>query len=331
MDFGVARSLQNGNKRLTKTGSVVGTPYYAAPEQIRSQSNLINPRTDIYSLGVTLYELLSGTIPFEGKSEYDTLKMQVEEPLPPHPKISSKLFQIISKATAKDQKKRFKDAKAFQKELVPFLKISAKSTSNRNDVKNKRSSMSRVLNFIFIPLSIAFGVLFFITKGELDDLRWSYDYNQYTLSDNVTKLREQLDRSNKAFPFEIESIRIRALDYYDDNTVVYGYEDHLRGGQNLKLQSRISYRYYGDESVSAEIYYKIYDPNEKLVVGSAWDQNPVSTNVRYSYKNTMELLPSNQLETFTFGWFRSYWESGYYRIEFWYHDKCLGSKTFVLN
>src|SRR5438034_176055 len=68
MDFGLARSL-SGTGRLTATGAVVGTPAYMSPEQIMGRQTELGPTTDVYSLGVILFELLTGTLPFIGPLE----------------------------------------------------------------------------------------------------------------------------------------------------------------------------------------------------------------------------------------------------------------------
>jgi eukaryotic-like serine/threonine-protein kinase len=107
MDFGIARLI--GSSRLTRTGLLVGTLHYMAPEQIRGEE--VDRRTDVYALGAVLYEVLTGRVPFQGASDYAVLKAHVEEhPAPPSaamPGLPSWLDQAILKALAKAPAERF--------------------------------------------------------------------------------------------------------------------------------------------------------------------------------------------------------------------------------
>src|ERR1700680_1907841 len=107
MDFGIARLI--GSSRLTRTGLLVGTLHYMAPEQIRGEE--VDRRTDVYALGAVLYETLTGRVPFQGSSDYAVLKAHVEEsPAPPSaamPGLPPWLDQAILKALAKAPAERF--------------------------------------------------------------------------------------------------------------------------------------------------------------------------------------------------------------------------------
>ena len=107
MDFGIARLI--GSSRLTRTGLLVGTLHYMAPEQIRGEE--VDRRTDVYALGAVLYEMLTGRVPFQGASDYAVLKAHVEEhPAPPSvamPGLPPWLDRAILKALAKAPAERF--------------------------------------------------------------------------------------------------------------------------------------------------------------------------------------------------------------------------------
>ena len=120
MDLGIAR--MNGGNKYSRFG-FIGTPQYAAPEQIlRDKDNMeLTAKTDIYSLGVTFYELLTGTNPFASKIEAEVLSMQVTKPLPYNQAIPRRLFKVIRKATEKDPSKRYVTALEFKMAILGVL------------------------------------------------------------------------------------------------------------------------------------------------------------------------------------------------------------------
>jgi eukaryotic-like serine/threonine-protein kinase len=116
-DFGIARGGENSD--ITATGSVMGTAQYLSPEQ--AQGKPTTPQSDIYSIGVILYEALTGRVPFEGDSAVAVALKQVSEaprrPSAINPDIPPALDAVVMRALAKDPEARFKDADAFLKAL----------------------------------------------------------------------------------------------------------------------------------------------------------------------------------------------------------------------
>jgi serine/threonine protein kinase len=110
MDFGIARIV--GGHQHTATGAVVGTALYMAPEQI--QGLHADARADIYSLGVTLFETLSGRPPFEADTAMTVMMMHLNDPVPDirqiQPEAPAGLVAVIDKATAKNRDERFQSA-----------------------------------------------------------------------------------------------------------------------------------------------------------------------------------------------------------------------------
>jgi eukaryotic-like serine/threonine-protein kinase len=121
-DFGLARFLDGGD--LTQTGDVIGTIRYLSPEQAAGR-RVLDPRSDVYSLGATLYELLTLRPAFDGHDRQDLLRRIVQdEPVAPRridPSIPSDLETIVSKAIAKDANDRYRSAGEMADDLRRFL------------------------------------------------------------------------------------------------------------------------------------------------------------------------------------------------------------------
>ena len=102
-DFGLVRFTQSNTQ--TSTGVITGTPAYMSPEQARGER--VDTRTDVYSLGVTVYEMLAGRVPFEADSTLSVLHMQIYDPPPPIEGLSRGLQEVMDRALAKEPDQRF--------------------------------------------------------------------------------------------------------------------------------------------------------------------------------------------------------------------------------
>ena len=109
-DLGLAKNyLDSQDSGITQTGIACGTPLYFSPEQAKGARNL-DIRSDIYSLGITLYHLLNGSPPFHGESAYVIFQKHVHEPLPPFkpmgPLVPDPVFKLLQKMTAKNREEQ---------------------------------------------------------------------------------------------------------------------------------------------------------------------------------------------------------------------------------
>jgi hypothetical protein len=116
-DFGLVRVLDSSAH--TTTGNVTGTPAYMSPEQARGDK--ITNKTDIYSLGIMLYEMLAGAVPFDAESSFGVLMKHLNDPPPPIFGISSNLQFIINRALAKDPDIRYNTATELADEFMAVL------------------------------------------------------------------------------------------------------------------------------------------------------------------------------------------------------------------
>lgn len=121
MDFGIAHAV--GSRRMTEAGRLIGTFEYMSPEQVRSEPS--DQRADIYSLGILLFEMLSGRVPFSSPSEYELMRAHIEVPPPPlrefAPHAPEFVEQAILKALAKQREERFQSVEEFRSALLEPL------------------------------------------------------------------------------------------------------------------------------------------------------------------------------------------------------------------
>ena len=120
-DFGIAMALNS--TQLTQTNSVMGSVHYLPPEQATGKGSTI--KSDIYSMGIIFYELLTGSLPFKGENAVEIALKQMKEPLPnlrdDNPSIPMSVENVILKATAKNPKNRYSDSRAMHDDLLTVL------------------------------------------------------------------------------------------------------------------------------------------------------------------------------------------------------------------
>ena len=163
MDFGIARSLKG--KGITGAGVMIGTPEYMSPEQVESKE--VDRRSDIYSLGVILYEMVTGRVPFEGDTPFSVgVKHKSEVPQDPkeiNEQIPDDLSGLILKCLEKDKEKRFRNVGELRDELgsiekgVPTTErvIPARKTS----ITSKEITVQFSLKKAFLPVLIFVAVV----------------------------------------------------------------------------------------------------------------------------------------------------------------------------
>jgi eukaryotic-like serine/threonine-protein kinase len=122
-DFGIAKGLQEAAAGLTATGQIMGTPKYVSPEQVGGSQ--ATPRSDVYSVGVMLYEMLAGRPPFEGESAIALALAHRQDPVPPLDQrvrgLDPNLVGVVHRALEKDPARRFADAGEMRAALVDGL------------------------------------------------------------------------------------------------------------------------------------------------------------------------------------------------------------------
>jgi formylglycine-generating enzyme required for sulfatase activity/serine/threonine protein kinase len=155
MDFGLAKQVRQPDRKLTQDGSMLGTPAYMPPEQLQGELDRMGPASDVYSLGVILYELLTGRLPFDGTMAMICGQILYSEPPLPSafvPGLSPALDGICRQAMAKAPAERYPSMKAFAAALLDYLR-SAPATEGAYNLLSANVDKAAVSQ----PVSVALG------------------------------------------------------------------------------------------------------------------------------------------------------------------------------
>jgi serine/threonine-protein kinase len=143
LDFGIAKIGGGGSQGLglTRDGDVVGTPYYLSPEQARGGRD-VDARVDIWGVGVLMYEMLTGALPYNGENYNEVLgKILLEAPRPMievNPELPAELVRIVAKAMEKDRDARYPSAAAMLEDLTPYLENASENLMSTVVIKTMK-------------------------------------------------------------------------------------------------------------------------------------------------------------------------------------------------
>jgi serine/threonine protein kinase len=218
LDFGLVKlseldfhTLRDFNK--TAKGVIIGTPAYMSPEQVADE--FVDHRTDLWSIGVVLYELLTGINPYKKENRQATFQaiLSQEPPLPSsiNPEIPQELDQILVKALEKDADLSYQTASDLRADLKRVRRELFSSPSLRSGsafaIPNKSSkSLSRILYFL-IPLTllIGIGVFFFFQKKSASTIDWTKSSNTQLTQNSGTEFFPSLSPDGKVFVYAADT------------------------------------------------------------------------------------------------------------------------------
>jgi len=169
IDFGIAASSKSRRLTFAKLTQTMGTPDYISPEQVKGKRG--DARSDLYALGVMLYEMLAGKVPFSGDNPFLIMNDRLlNNPVPPReidPTITPQLQEIIYRALERDPKNRYPNARDFAWDLEHQDQVGASDRAALHDWKQRRTPWPRRILFYamlaLIPVVI-FGLLLWVAK-----------------------------------------------------------------------------------------------------------------------------------------------------------------------
>jgi eukaryotic-like serine/threonine-protein kinase len=185
-DFGLAKVVQQKSGASTVTQARAGTLYYMSPEQIKGLKN-VDIRSDLYSLGMTVYEMLTGRVPFDKTDSDFTIQRQIVDGEIPSPvkfnsAIPKRMIKIIQKSINKEPEKRYQSANEMLKDILEFEKnileerkekvkdkVRDKTFIKEVKVERKKKTLKPVIILSSITISVLVGVFFLINSNEREN------------------------------------------------------------------------------------------------------------------------------------------------------------------
>jgi eukaryotic-like serine/threonine-protein kinase len=292
MDFGISKSIEGDNDG-TRTSARLGTIYYMSPEQIKGKN--VNKASDIYSIGCTIYDMLSGKPPFDSKNEFEVAEGHLKENpislLTYLPSIPPGLDRIVSKLLKKNQNERYQTCSDVKKDIEQFDKLLRTEDANyfnEKKIRNRLSKKKSMLSFaLFIAIFLALVVFVFFQVRDFMDYKGYEVFKKNSISTLFTTEEKievsKINQISLPVKHELNSIFSKSNKFTivgDSGTIISGNgastewkEENLEGkikinsiwkfdnGNEILIGEKSSFIYNIDNNMQ---WYSILDENYSL-------------------------------------------------------------------
>ncbi|MCM8525554.1 MAG: serine/threonine protein kinase [Lentisphaeraceae bacterium] len=290
-DLGLAKDLKD-DQSMTQSMQAMGTPYYISPEQATSAKD-VDHRSDIYSLGCTLYRLFCGKVPFKGNSSFETVHKHISEPVPDpkkeNPELPLEVAQVIQKMMAKKPEERFEDLNEVTKILKTLLDNISDSRigfapkkpieAKEETPKEEKPALPKSKKTLITAISFVILVLIIIIQSLPDP------------STGLTNGGENLYRQAKNYLDSGNYLKSKTLfsDFFSNNPHLV--DAHLDYSVLLKQMegiegAREEYRLWSEKSKNPSVslaYLLLLNKEKKATAKEAFEQNYPDFGPYYYY------------------------------------------------
>lgn len=235
MDFGIAKNLSNATQ-LTMEGELLGTPHYIAPEQAGSADKNL-PASDIYSLGAVLYEVVTGSTPFTGATDFEVLynvaNKKVAPPTTINPELPPILDDICLKALKREPQNRHSSAREFARELGQLLKQKNSATQRNKTHRQSSSELSNEMkNYVVMAI-----VAMLLSTLFIASYIWSGSSEVSTeQSGNETSQNNEVSQNNTTANINVQTQSTANKDETESNNTNFDEIQRLKNELQAKMQ-----------------------------------------------------------------------------------------------
>lgn len=247
LDFGLAWDAEADAPHLTESGDLVGTPAYAAPEQLRGEKRRVDRRSDVYSLGATLFDYLTGRPPFEAPTRamlyQEILNSEPPDPRRLNPEISRDLKVVLLTALEKDPRRRYQTALDFAEDLRRVrlgLSIRARSPGpwrRTSKWAHRHPVLATTAAAVFLGLAVALGASLVLLRQRQADLlreqgvRLAAQATSLAQTDPGLSLQLGLEAAGRVSGAISNNALLAALENLVEHRVLAGHSDEVAGAR----------------------------------------------------------------------------------------------------